>query len=555
MERLVVNLTGRARKTTLNGREYLVAPASLIVPGVLNGSHGPGLYTEEENRRSVGAWNGTPIVVYHPSVGGSNISARDPDVIDSQGVGTVYRAKSNGKLSAEAWFDVAALDKVDAKLTGNIRIRPRLEAGQPVELSTGLSLDREPVEGTFNGESYTFVARNYRPDHLAVLPDQVGACSLSDGCGVLVNGKYDLALVTNAINRNTKEEVKTMDALTAEQRTELIEGLIANCDCWDEEDREVLNGLGDEKLNKLTENVAKSAKNAETKKNGGDDMGTVLKGMSDEELDSEMKRRSSGKKATENKDAGEPGEPLTAEQWLNKAPDEVKNTFRYAHQIEQEQKEGIISKLVANVTDTADKRIQSERLMQRSLEDLRNDLALVPTQPTENAGTTENTVEGDGKDGAWLSSMVSRLGKEPDEEPLLPPTINWGDSESKSAPTVTAAIHSSDDSEKWLASAPAGVKLILENAMKIEHRERDELVSQLVGNIEDTNHRFRMRDKLENKPLSELRDMIEMMPKTAGTPPKPNYTGAAAPVGNTKMSDDDKEDILPLPTMDLAKQA
>jgi hypothetical protein len=34
------------------------------------------------------------------------------------------------------------------------------------------------------------VARNYRPDHLAVLPDQRGACSLTDGCGVMVNTKH-----------------------------------------------------------------------------------------------------------------------------------------------------------------------------------------------------------------------------------------------------------------------------------------------------------------------------------------------------------------------------
>ena len=151
--------------------------------------------------------------------------------------------------------------------------------------------------------------------------------------------------------------------------------------------------------------------------------------------------------------------------------------------------------------------------------------------------------------------MVSRLGKEPDEEPLMPPTINWADGEPKQGQAVAAGVHSSDDSEKWLANAPAGVKSILENAMKIEHRERDELVSKLVANIEDTNHRFRMRDKLENKPLSELREMMDLMPKTAGAPPKPNYTGAAAPVGNIKMSDEDKEDILPLPTMNLAKQA
>lgn len=62
-----------------------------------------------------------------------------------------------------------------------------LEAGRPMELSTGLFTQNEPAPAgaTFNGRPYDYVARNYRPDHLAVLPDQIGACSLADGCGVL----------------------------------------------------------------------------------------------------------------------------------------------------------------------------------------------------------------------------------------------------------------------------------------------------------------------------------------------------------------------------------
>ena len=36
--------------------------------------------------------------------------------------------------------------------------------------------------------------------------------------------------------------------LTNEQREEVIEGLIANCDCWAEDDRETLNSFDDDKL-------------------------------------------------------------------------------------------------------------------------------------------------------------------------------------------------------------------------------------------------------------------------------------------------------------------
>ena len=48
METVVANFSGKARRETWDGREYLVAPATLIVPGVLNGSQGPLFYPPDE---------------------------------------------------------------------------------------------------------------------------------------------------------------------------------------------------------------------------------------------------------------------------------------------------------------------------------------------------------------------------------------------------------------------------------------------------------------------------------------------------------------------------
>src|SRR5690606_6341218 len=64
----------------------------------------------------------------------------------------------------------------------------RLRAGQPLEVSTGLGVDQEPANGIWVNRlgqhiRYTAVARRFRPDHLAILPHQEGACSLRDGCG------------------------------------------------------------------------------------------------------------------------------------------------------------------------------------------------------------------------------------------------------------------------------------------------------------------------------------------------------------------------------------
>ena len=184
METVTTNLAGKTRLATLRGRKYIVAPMTMLVPGVLNGSKGPLLYPEEEVRNNHEAWNNMPIVVYHPTSDGRPVSARSPEILDSSGVGMVLKSRiDNGRLKAEGWFDVEACRQVDP------RVLSSLERGEPLELSTGLFTENKPAPlgAAHNGRAYTYIARRYQPDHLAVLPDQTGACSLRDGCGVLVN--------------------------------------------------------------------------------------------------------------------------------------------------------------------------------------------------------------------------------------------------------------------------------------------------------------------------------------------------------------------------------
>ncbi len=175
-----VRLTGRVRRETLNGRQFLVAPATLIVPGVLPGSKGALYYPPEEVSANATDWNHTPLTVGHPTdpFTAEHLSARDPGVLDRQGIGFVRKSVYNGKLQAEAWFDE---DRTQHVHKG---IYQSLMASRPMELSTGLYTDNEEVAGSHNGRPYTHIARNYRPDHVAILMDQRGACSLADGCGV-----------------------------------------------------------------------------------------------------------------------------------------------------------------------------------------------------------------------------------------------------------------------------------------------------------------------------------------------------------------------------------
>lgn len=181
MEQLAANFAGKVRREYKGGRWYTVAPATMMVSGVLNGSKGALYYPPEEIAANIDAWNGMPIVVNHPQVNGQFVSARDPEVMEQYGIGFVYRVTNNGKLGAELWLEEDNVKRIAPT------ILERVARGEAIELSTGLFTDNEAKPGTFNGKAYDFVARNYRPDHLAILPDKVGACSLKDGCGVLVN--------------------------------------------------------------------------------------------------------------------------------------------------------------------------------------------------------------------------------------------------------------------------------------------------------------------------------------------------------------------------------
>lgn len=187
MQPRILTNAATTRRTWHKGREYIVAPLSMIVPGVLPGSKGSLYYPPQEVARNARGWDGMPITVNHPTdpMTNESLSARKRGVWGRQGIGRVKSTTFNGKLQAEGWFDVKRTAQVDN------RILAALNRGESIELSTGLFTDNEYAPGSHNGRPYTHIARNYRPDHLAVLPDQRGACSREDGCGVLVNSGDD----------------------------------------------------------------------------------------------------------------------------------------------------------------------------------------------------------------------------------------------------------------------------------------------------------------------------------------------------------------------------
>jgi len=171
----------------MEGKTYKVVPMVMMVVGVHSGSQGALYYPKAELSKTPEAWNHKPVVVYHPTMNGRGVSACSPDVLTSHKIGVIMNTKFDtlGRLVAEAWLDPDRIEKVDP------RVGKAVDKLSTLECSTGMFMEVEATEGKFEGEEYKGVARNYRPDHLAVLPDKVGACSVKDGAGFIRNEAED----------------------------------------------------------------------------------------------------------------------------------------------------------------------------------------------------------------------------------------------------------------------------------------------------------------------------------------------------------------------------
>lgn len=399
-ERCITNLVGSIiRNETLEGREYIVVPMIMIVEGVLNGSQGPLLYPAEELEKLPQIWNHKPVVVYHPQMNGRSLSACDPEVIENYKVGLIMNTSFDGKrLKAEAWLEPSRLKKIDN------RVMEALDKGIMMEVSTGLFTENELVSGEFNGVPYDAIARNYRPDHLAILPDLIGACSIEDGAGLLrVNSenKGDILFILNRLginsdlshdeirsqlytlirknqsenefdfwieevyddrfiyekkgrlykqNYNVKEEVANLEGLPVE-----VERKISY-----EEVKVISNQKGEEKMDKqkivndLISNGKWTEEDREWLMGLTDNQLAKMQTVKNETVEEVVKKEKSATEPKANKQTEEVASvkkevtEVNVENYLNNAPPEIQDFLGDALTLHSEQKKELIGKITAN---------------------------------------------------------------------------------------------------------------------------------------------------------------------------------------------------------------
>ena len=361
---------GKPKRIRYEGRETLVVPVIMArADVVMNGSWVP---VEELIPET---WNGVPVTVGHPEEGDGFTSANLPEVLTDWSVGRIFNAVLDGeKLKAEAWIDVKRANAVAPDLVA------QLEAGAAMDVSTGYFCDDEPAEGTLNGKAYTAISRNLRPDHLALLPGEEGACNWGDGCGVRSNRRAlqmkvqeALKVLAKAVTGNGKAKPapkkKGNERGSEDDLRQMVADLISqDSSPFTPDDEDALRSMSEDTLRKMRDQYVKAESDDEEA-----EPETATEEVETEEEDTEVPAKNEGDQEDKPVTPQKKGKAMTAKNparvpALNA---EDRAALDFARRTYGEHKAALVSKVVANSAITKE---QAEAMPVATLEVIANGL-------------------------------------------------------------------------------------------------------------------------------------------------------------------------------------
>lgn len=204
------------KAVTEGGVDYLVVSGVPIREQVLNDYYVPA----EEINKFIGAWNGVPVTINHPTLNNGSANVPSPDVAV---IGRFYNATWDGdggnRLVGEYWIDVTQAMKYQQGKD----ILSQIKANTILETSTGYWADEEVTGGEFDNRKYSSVHHHLRPDHIAIFPDgTLGACSNEDGCGVNLNSQKKPVFKINCGCDEENEMKPILNDVSFSRRDEMV---------------------------------------------------------------------------------------------------------------------------------------------------------------------------------------------------------------------------------------------------------------------------------------------------------------------------------------------
>ena len=188
----------------------MVIPVIMAQEGVMNRF----FYPSEEFDGWANTWDGVPVPINHPEIEGVAVSARSPRIQELNSVGYVFNSKyEDKKLKGEIYLNLEKVKKLNADY-----LIQSFENGEIIEVSTGLYSNVEMVSGKYGDDEYDAIVRNIRPDHLALLPNTVGACSVEDGCGASISVNSCQCGGVCGGKKNSQKEISKLLNLSLEKK-------------------------------------------------------------------------------------------------------------------------------------------------------------------------------------------------------------------------------------------------------------------------------------------------------------------------------------------------
>jgi len=467
------------RSTVWEGAEHLIAPVVILIEGVHNGV----FYPASELEKYIEAWNGIPVPVAHP-VNEDNLplSCNTPDLIAERVVGRFWNARfEEGKLKGEIWLDI---DKTKSLAP---EVLDMLRSGRRLEVSTGLFTDEDGIEGDFGDKHYESTAYNYRPDHLALLPNGEGACNWNDGCGVPRLNKQEDKNVMDK-ESDSKPEGKIMQALKS------IAGFMS-LKSKEPSHEDIRRKLSD------AVNTGTTAESSQAPASTGY---KFITDVYDDHFIFEQDEGGLSKLFRQGYSKNDDGE-IT----LKDKIEEVRLETKYVTAAKKSQEESKMDKVKEYVTGLiANERTQFceddrdwlEKMEMAQLE------KLAPKDPPEKPAV--NTIEGKPD-----VKPDQKPDEKPDEKPDQKPTVN---ADEKKKP-LTA--------DEYVAEAPDEIKEVLSRSLKRDREVKAEVIKGLIAN---KRNKF-TEDQLKAKGLDELEALaslaqVEVDYTGKGGPPVDNVT-------------------------------
>ena len=201
----VVNSASNIATETIDGKPHIVVRG--ITPVVDDIVMNRKLYPAAEIEKAYNTLERNPMPLGHPKVDGKHVSARDVRAVNEYHVGAWLQNVSHegGKVTGDMYVNrqYAESSEKGKRLINRLDEMIARTNSEPIHISTGLLYSGIAANGESKGKKYNEIATNMMFDHVAVLLDEPGAGTPSEGVGIFVNSEgeeveIEVALLSDA---------------------------------------------------------------------------------------------------------------------------------------------------------------------------------------------------------------------------------------------------------------------------------------------------------------------------------------------------------------------